>query len=191
MEYCANYRAAVGLFVGQGCERSELPCLSFGSEGARPKVLVCFPLNHGSLRGKARLKSRRMPIISPLSLVPLHASKANGNQDNHPPSTATITTNVKKTKAFGLVPLRHVPWPLYNGRFGMKTCVSNPKELTDLGWRPAFQIPKNWPIWDEDLCFTSQRTDRFGMKTCVSNPKRLTALELKICILNPKWPLCV
>ena len=96
MEYCANYRAAVGLFVGQGCERSELPCLSFGGEGARPKVLVCFPLNHGSLRGKARLKSRRMPIISPLSLVPLHASKANGNQDNHPPSTATITTNLKK-----------------------------------------------------------------------------------------------
>ena len=93
---------AVGSFEEQGCERSELPCLSFGGEGARPKVLVCFPLNHGSLRGKARLKSRRMPIISPLSLVPLHASKANGNQDNHPPSTATITTNLKKDQGLRL-----------------------------------------------------------------------------------------
>ncbi|ERK39083.1 hypothetical protein HMPREF9135_1133 [Segatella baroniae F0067] len=27
---------------------------------------------------------------------------------------------------------------------------------------------------------------RFGMKTCASNPNELTALELKICILNPK-----
>ena len=52
MEYCANYRAAVGLFIGQGCERSELPCLSFGGEEARPKVLVFLHLNHGSLREK-------------------------------------------------------------------------------------------------------------------------------------------
>ena len=66
------------------------------------KILDFFPLNHGSLRGKARLKSRRMPIISPLPLVAPHASKANDNQDNRPASPATINTNFKKTKAVGL-----------------------------------------------------------------------------------------
>ncbi len=28
--YCMNYRVAVGPLVGQGCERSELPCLADG-----------------------------------------------------------------------------------------------------------------------------------------------------------------
>ena len=28
--YCMNYRVAVGPLIGQGCERSELPCLADG-----------------------------------------------------------------------------------------------------------------------------------------------------------------
>ena len=36
--YCMNYRVAVGPLVGQGCERSELPCLADGiiKLGRRP-----------------------------------------------------------------------------------------------------------------------------------------------------------
>ena len=92
MLYCANYRAAVGLFIGQGCERSELPCLSFGGEGARPKVLVCFPLNHDSLQGEAHVKSIRLPIMSPLSLVAPYVSNVNDNPDNHSSGPTTIKT---------------------------------------------------------------------------------------------------
>ena len=32
----ANYRVAVGPLVGQGCERSELPCLSGAFNPSRP-----------------------------------------------------------------------------------------------------------------------------------------------------------
>ena len=51
----------------------------------------------------------RMPINSPLLLVPLHASKSIGNADGSPIIPDNNRHKHKKTKTFGLVSCRHVP----------------------------------------------------------------------------------
>ena len=42
--YTTNYRVAVDLLIGQGCERSELPCLSGAYNPSRPQVLFFLHL---------------------------------------------------------------------------------------------------------------------------------------------------
>ena len=43
MVHCANYRAAVGPFGEQGCERSELPCLASDRESQAEDLGVFLP----------------------------------------------------------------------------------------------------------------------------------------------------
>ena len=84
---------AVGPFVGQGCERSELPCLSFGGVELGRRSWSFLHLNHRFLRES---------LFSIVACVP-HASKTIDNSSGSP----FIHSNIhhkrkKKTKTFGL-----------------------------------------------------------------------------------------
>ena len=86
----------------RGLRRGEAAGFNTRRKASGTGTRACPPATDGQ-------PTATMTILSPLQLVPPHASKSIGNSDGSPIKPNNNHRKHKKTKTFSLAPCRHVP----------------------------------------------------------------------------------